>query len=124
MAALVMLMLGVALVASLGAWQLSEQSRSTSRAVAAELAANVLETARAVGVEGLTAQWAAGQKPPEPLARRGWRLNVRVEEDKTLAITRKVTVEVFQPDGPMSPEPLQLVGWFSARQAPITGGKP
>jgi hypothetical protein len=124
MAALGILTLCVVLVAQLGTWSLAERQRSASRLEAVETAANILEAARAMPWNDLTADWAAGQRLPESLARRlpGASLRVRVDPVPSLPRARRVslTIEWEQEKGIMA-RPVELSSVFSARSASARG---
>jgi prepilin-type N-terminal cleavage/methylation domain-containing protein len=124
MAVLVILSVILVLLVQTATWVLRERLRSTDQQAAQELAANVLEAARARAWNDLTPEWAAGQRLPEPYAQRGWKLQVHVEPEKSRPRTRRVTVAVqWRPEQAES-SPVQLVGLFGARSTPKTGGQP
>jgi type II secretory pathway pseudopilin PulG len=125
MAALGILAVAMVLVAQIGVWTLQEGSRSSARQAAQELAANVLEAARACPWDSLGPDWAAAQKLPQAFDRQGWKLNIQVAPEKSRPHVKRVTVQVeWTPDseGPLRHE--ELVGWFSERSAPAAGAKP
>jgi len=126
MATLGILGVALALVAEVGLLALRERARAADRQSAQELAANVLESARALPWEELTPDWAAGRRLPAVYAERGWGLEVRVgAADKLRPLARRVTVTVrWRSVGGPPPRPVELVGLFAARSAPATGGKP
>jgi prepilin-type N-terminal cleavage/methylation domain-containing protein len=120
-------LLGVALVmvAQVGIWALRERARITDREAAQEMAANVLESARAVGWEELTPEWAQAQRLPEAYAERGWVLEVHVKAEESRPLLKRVTVAVLWKAGMgPSPRPVELVGLFAARDNGAQGGKP
>ena len=124
-AALGILVLALAVVAEVGVQGLRERARADALQAAQELAANVLESARACPWEKLTPDWAAGQRLPEPYEGRGWRLQVRVEPEASRPRIKRVTVEVHWAarEGDRT-RPVQLVGLFGARSDRAPGGKP
>jgi hypothetical protein len=123
-AALALLFVGLVVVAQVGVWVLAERGDTDAREAAQELAANVLESARAKPWEALTPAWAAAQRLPEPYQEKQWRLTVHVETEPSRPLSKRVTVEV-DPIGMSgrSPHSVQLVGYFAARSAPAPGGK-
>ena len=126
-AALSILAMVMLLVVQTGYWSMRERIRTASRHAALELASNILESARAGPFETLTPDWAAGQKLPEESGRllSKAQLTVRVEPEKNLPHTKRVTVEIrWQTEVTMPPQTVQLVGLFSSRSAAATGGKP
>jgi prepilin-type N-terminal cleavage/methylation domain-containing protein len=126
MAVLGILAVVLVMVSQVAVWFLRERIQSTDRQAAQELAANILESARARSWEELTPDWAAGQRLPEPLAQRGWRLKVSVEPEKSQPRSKRVIVEIFTLPENKAPtaEPVRLVGLFSARTVTTPGGKP
>jgi prepilin-type N-terminal cleavage/methylation domain-containing protein len=84
------------IVAKLATETLADRSRLEARFEAEQIAANVLEQARAVPWDGLTPTWASErQLPPEVLQR--WpntRLVVRVESEPNRARVKRIVVEV------------------------------
>jgi hypothetical protein len=126
MASLAVLGLALTLVAQVSLAVLRERRRAADLQAAQELAANVLESARARGWDELTGTWASRQRLPEEYTERGWRLEVRVEPEKSRPLVRRVTVVVrWQSGEARAPLPVELVGLFSARAAGAPkGGKP
>jgi type II secretory pathway pseudopilin PulG len=123
--ALGVLTVAMVLIAEVSVWSLREQSRSSARQTAEEVAANVLEEARACPWDELTPAWAAAQRLPEPLLQRDWRLTVRVEPEKSLPEVKRVSVAVQWAASEGAPAaPVQLVSLFSARSISSPGGKP
>jgi len=123
--AVAVLGLAMVLTAQLGVWVLAERGYHRDRQAAEEIAANVLEAARACRWEALTPAWAAQQRLPAPFDERDWRLSVRVEDEPKRPQTRRVTV-TLQPqwERPGPAQPVQLVSLFTARTAPVKGTKP
>lgn len=122
-AALGILALAMVLVAQVSVCILGEHSRAGADLAAEELAANVLESARAQPWEALTPTWAAAQSLPAPFAERGWRLTVIVAPETGRRGVKRVTVEVDRSGGETAhPRPVRLVGLFSARLLPGPGG--
>jgi Tfp pilus assembly protein PilV len=125
--ALAILATALVLVAQIGLWSWRERARSAVRLEALELAANIMESARAAPWEALTPQWAARHKLTELLDQRlaDGELTVRVEPDAARQGVKRVTVEIRGRLGPKVVESLaHLVGTFSARSAAAGGGKP
>jgi prepilin-type N-terminal cleavage/methylation domain-containing protein len=126
-AALLILGAIMALVAQVAQWSMLERGRLSARQAALETATNLLESARAMPWENLTAAWAAAQGLPTevdalPL---GSKLLVRVEADKLSQRTKRVTVQVLVPMYPGQPEAtVELVGLYSARSVHAKEGKP
>ena len=105
-----------------------ERDRLTARQTAVELAANVLEAARAQPWEKLDKNWAAAQSIPaetEGLLPDG---KILVTVDAPVGSpwwTRRVTVDVrWQSDPPGMQQSVQLAGFFSARAAKKQGEQP
>jgi hypothetical protein len=108
------------LVAQLGYWSLRERARTAARQVAIELAANVLEAARAEPWQSLDADWAAAQSIPEELADvlTEGRLAVRVEPEPDSPRTKRVVVEVrWLMYEEIESRPVRLIGLFAARSS-------
>jgi hypothetical protein len=125
LAALGILSVVMIVVAQIGFWSAQEYSRTFSRQAAQELAANVLEVARTSLWDALDTEWAKAQKLPAVFEQDGWKLTVRVEADPSPPLVKRVSVRVEpRPDQPQSRWSEELVGWFSARSAPASGGKP
>lgn len=125
--ALAILMIAMGLVAQVGSRSVRERARGAARQEAVELAANVLEAARACSWEALTPEWAAGQSLPESAASRlhEGELTARVEPEKGSLYTKRVTVAVgWKQDGKTPARPVELVGLVSARAAAAKGSKP
>jgi Tfp pilus assembly protein PilV len=125
MAAVGILSVVMVVVAQVGLWSARDYARTFSRQAAQELAANVLEAARASPWEALAPEWARAQELPAPFQQDGWRLSVRVEADAARPLLKRVSVRVEpRPGQAQPPWSEELVGWFSARSAPASGGKP
>jgi prepilin-type N-terminal cleavage/methylation domain-containing protein len=125
MVALGLLGVALVLVAQVGVWALRERARMTDREAAQEMAANVLESARAVGWEELTPEWAQAQRLPEAYAERGWALEVHVAPEESRPLLKRVTVDVLWKAGTgPSQRPVELVGLFAARDSGTREGKP
>jgi Tfp pilus assembly protein PilE len=121
---LVALTVVMLVVAQLATMSMIERVRLSARHAAVELAANILERARAEPVEALTPAWAGAQQlhgeesalPPD------CELQVRVEPEKATPGAHRVTVGVswsFHSDE--EKQTVQLVGVFGPRSA--AGGK-
>jgi prepilin-type N-terminal cleavage/methylation domain-containing protein len=118
--ALAALAVAAVLAAQLGTGALSERTRADARLDALDAAGNVLESARAAPWDGLTPDWAAGQKLPAFAADRltGGALTATVEPEPGRPRVKRVTVEVRwnHRDGQPA-RPVRLVGLFAARAA-------
>ncbi len=114
------LMMGVSLTV------LRERFRVSDRQAAQELAANVLESARACPWEDLSGTWASAQRLPGSFLERGWRLEVRVEPEKGRPLVKRVTAAVHWRSGGNPPDlSVELAGLFSGRDTTAPkGGKP
>jgi prepilin-type N-terminal cleavage/methylation domain-containing protein len=124
-AALSVLAVAIILVAQLGVWSLAEHSRNRARHTAQELAANILESARASSWEELTPSWASAQRLPEPFEEREWQLDVRVVPEAAHPRTKRVTVEIrYGPEKDRLARPVRLTGFFTTRSMTAPGGKP
>jgi prepilin-type N-terminal cleavage/methylation domain-containing protein len=124
MLALGILATAMVLAAQVGYWSMADRLRGEARQEALELAANILESARAVRPEDLTAEWAAAQQLPASsvLRPRQGKLTVRVESEETRPLVKRVTVLVeWQQDDGSPVRPVKLVGLFAARSAPAEG---
>jgi type II secretory pathway pseudopilin PulG len=126
-AALGILAAAMVMVGQVSLWCLAERKRHLARQDAQEAAVNILEAARATSWEALTPAWAKEQQRlPESMA--GGKIEVRVEPETGRPQTKRVTVEVqCELDGDKQHRParvVKLVGLFSARTAPASGGKP
>lgn len=125
--ALGILLVAMMLVAQVAAWSLGERERNATRRDALDVAANVLEEARALPWRELTPQWASARRLPEDLGGRleAGSLKVRVEAEPSRPLTKRVTVEVgWKTGGGVQVVPVRLVGLFSDRSADTAGGKP
>jgi type II secretory pathway pseudopilin PulG len=124
--ALGILAVAMVLIARIGVNSLRERQRSANRQIAAEMAANVLEAARAISWDALNEKWAAEQRLPEEVTERLRQasLTVRVEPDKERPLVKRVTVEVawVLPEG--TTRTTRLAGLFSPRAFTKDGGKP
>jgi prepilin-type N-terminal cleavage/methylation domain-containing protein len=119
--ALGILAVAMLIVAQVGVWSLQEYARTFDRQAAQELAANVLETARASPWDALNSEWATSQKLPPGFAKDGWRLAVQVDSHGPLL--KRVSVQVDPRPGQTPPfRAEKLVGWFS-RRATLTAGE-
>lgn len=113
------------IVAQTSLWSFKERWRSRCRHTAQELAANLMEAARAQPWHAIPA-WAARHKLPkeyETSLPEG-RLVVRLDDDQAYRPARKVTVEVHWRVDRNIPESVQLVGIIGPRASVLSGGKP
>lgn len=112
--------------AQVGIFSMTERRRSALRQEAVEAAANILEMAQAREWAALTPEWAASQQLSTSLAQRLHQpsLKVKVEPVGAEPLTKRVSVEIrWQMREGIPDRPVLLTGWFSARSAPLTGGK-
>ena len=116
---LAVLVVVMALIAQTAGWTAAERARAAARLAAVEAAGNVLESARAVSYEGLTAEWARARTLPtdEALLPPDTTLTVRVEPDATHARLKRVTVEVHWQAGSEPRQTVRLVGLVGPRAA-------
>jgi prepilin-type N-terminal cleavage/methylation domain-containing protein len=116
--ALAVLGMALGLVAEVAVWALQERGRLVDQQTMQELGANVLEQARACSSKELNAEWAKQQRLPEPYAKQGWHMDVRVAPEEGRPLVHRVTVTIRPPsgDGPTI-QPLELVGLFADRSA-------
>jgi len=122
--ALSILAVATLLAAQLATWSFSDRIRNQDRRLAEELAANVLESARACSWDELTPQWAGQQELPPTLAERQWKLKVEVDSEKSRPLVKRVTVHVqswYATSTP--PQPVRMTGLFSARSLASTDPK-
>jgi type II secretory pathway pseudopilin PulG len=127
MVALGLLSVAIVLLSQVALGQLAERRRQLTRQEVIEAAANILESARLMTPETLTPQWAAAQGLPDGLADRllDGRLKVAAEPYGPQPAVKRVRVEISwlydknQPAGPVV-----LTGFYGARAAPRTEGKP
>jgi prepilin-type N-terminal cleavage/methylation domain-containing protein len=117
---------GVA-IAQLAFFGIQELASLKAQQAANELAANILEAARTMPWERLDKEWAATQTVPadmKDLLPEG-KVVVTVEEAKSTALTRRVTVEVrWQFNTELPPQSVELTTVFSGRAAKQAGGQP
>jgi type II secretory pathway pseudopilin PulG len=115
------------IVAQCIAWGLRERARTLTQQAALELAANMLEAARAQPWDLLDQAWADGQTIPadmEALFPDG-KLSMTVEPGPRGSATRRVTVDVtwqFEPHLPA--QIVQLTTLLSGRVTEKPGGQP
>jgi type II secretory pathway pseudopilin PulG len=122
----VLLMLGV-LVAQGTVWTLRERARRLAHQAALEVAANVLEAARATPLEQVDRDWAAAQKIPAETASLlpEGAVAVTVAPERKLPRARRLTVEVrWCSDARLPPQSVQLTTLLSPRTATGPGGEP
>jgi type II secretory pathway pseudopilin PulG len=116
----VLIILGV-IVAQTMFWSLRERARLTAHQAANELAANVLEEARAQPWDKLDAAWAESRTVPSEMADLlpAGKIIVKLEPGAT---SRRITVEVrWQLEQEQS---VSLTTLLSARESKISGGTP
>lgn len=125
--ALGILLVAMVLVAQAGFASMRDRVRNAARLQAEELAANVLEAARACPWETLTPEWAAAQRLPEGGADRllEGRMTVTVAPETGRPLVKRVTVTIsWTQDGDKPARPVELVGLFAARVTAAKGGQP
>jgi Tfp pilus assembly protein PilE len=125
--ALAIIAIVAAIVAQSIVWSLEERARAASHQAANELAANVLEAARALPFEKLDQHWADAQVVPSEMAALlpGGTVVVTVETGPAMSKTKRVTVEVrwlLMPDHP--PQSVRLTTLLSGRETKKIGGTP
>ena len=127
MAALAIIAIVGIVVAQGLVWSTQERARLASHQAALELAANVLEAARAQPFEQLDQAWADAQTVPSDMAdllQQG-KVLVTVETPKTTTATRRVTVEVrWHFERAVSAQTVQLTTVLSGRMTKKDGGAP
>src|ERR1700722_10410233 len=103
--ALAIVAIVAAIVAQSIVWSLQERASAASHQAANELAANVLEAARALPFEKLDSQWADAQSVPSEMTALlpDGKVIVTVEASPASAHTKRVTVEVRWPLAPDQP---------------------
>ena len=112
------------IVAQAVVWSLRERTRLASHQAATELAANVLEEARAQPWDKLDPAWADSRTIPSEMAALlpEGKILVKLEPGPKL---RRVTVEVsWQGEPQASTHSVSLTTLLSAREAKKTGGTP
>jgi prepilin-type N-terminal cleavage/methylation domain-containing protein len=117
----------VVIVAQCIALSLQERARTAAHQAALELAANVLEDARAQPFEKLDKTWADAQAIPSDTAALlpDGKIVVTLEPEKTAAKTRRVTVEVqWHFEEHLPNQSVRLTTVFSGREAKKMGGEP
>ena len=98
-----------------------------SHQAANELAANLLEAARALPFDQLDQRWADAQTIPSEMAALlpEGKVIVTVESAKSSANMKRVTAEVRWPLAPnQQPQSVQLTTLLSGREAKKIGGTP
>jgi hypothetical protein len=105
---------------------LRERSRTAARQAALELAANVLEEARATPWDRLTGDWAAGRGVPEGMAELlpEGKVVVTVAPAEKAPLARRVTAEVRWKSGPNAdPASVELTAVFAPRESKKAGAE-
>ena len=124
---LVVMAILAVIIAQCIVWSLRERLRFTTRRAALELAANVLEAARAQPWDQLDSSWAEAQTIPadlEALLPDG-KLVVSVEPGPAQLLSKQVTVEVHWQMEPNLPgTSVRLTTLLSARESKQKEGKP
>jgi type II secretory pathway pseudopilin PulG len=124
--ALAMLMILGIIVAQAIAWGLQERARTAAHSAALELAANVLEAARAEPWEKLDKSWADAQQVPSDMDAvvPDAKVAVTVAPEPKLPECRRVTVVVSWQFAPQPAKTVQLTTLLSRRDNKKTGGTP
>lgn len=107
-------------------WSMRERARFAARHAALEVAANVLEAARAEPFERLDKDWAESHVvSPEmdALLPKG-AISVTVEPEKSVPGTKRVTVEVQWHFDTDQPQKVMLSALLAPREARSKGGVP
>jgi hypothetical protein len=120
-----LMILGV-IVTQAVVWSLQERTRTAAHHAAVELAANVLEAARAEPWEKLDKGWADAQQVPSDMdaVLPGAKLAVTVASDAKMPASRRVTVEVRWQFAPEPAKRVEMTTLLSRREAKNTGGTP
>ena len=126
MVALAVIMIVALIVTQAMVWSIQERSRLASQQAALELAANVLEAARAQPWDKLDQAWADAQGVPSEMAELlpAGKVLVTLEAGNPLPTTRRVNVEVRWRLEPEPARSVQLTTVLSDRTAKKTGGTP
>jgi type II secretory pathway pseudopilin PulG len=125
--ALVIMLMAMMLVTQAAIWTLGQRERDASRQEALEAAINIMEKARALAWNDISAQWASTQRLTDDLTQRltEARLVVNVEPVANHSHTKRVTVEIKWKDkNEGMAQQVQLVSLFNDRSAEVPGGKP
>ncbi len=113
------------ILAQVVAVSLRERARSASRQAALELAANLLESARAEPLHTLNADWAKSQTVPTAMAELlpGGNVLAAVSPDAKALNAKYVSIEIRwrEADG-MPEESVRLATVIGPREAKIAGG--
>jgi Tfp pilus assembly protein PilE len=126
MATLALLMILGIIVAQAIHWGLQERARTAAHSAALELAANVLESARAEPWEKLDKSWAESQQVPADMdaVLPDAKVSVTVAPESKLPKCRRVTVEVTWQFAPQPAKSVQLTTLLSRRENKKVGGTP
>lgn len=124
--ALAVIVIAAGIVAQCIVWSLQERARSQSHHAALELAANVLESARAVPFDKLDADWAKSREVPSEMADLlpEGKVIATLDSSASLAPAKRITVEVqwlLMPGQP--PQSVRLTTVLSPREAKKAGGQ-
>jgi hypothetical protein len=117
----IIMILGIIVVQAV-AWGLQERARANAHHAALELAANILEAARAQPADKLDKAWADLQQAPSNMdaVLPGAKVAVTVEPNAKLPASRRVIVEVSWQFAPEPAKSVRMTSVFSARK----GGTP
>jgi hypothetical protein len=125
--ALVLLAAAMMLTMQLGLWSYRSRARLAARFTALEVAANVLEEARALPWDEITGAWAESRRIPADLDSQlsDGTIDVRVEPVEGQPITKRVSVELrWMPEHDPESHSVRLIGLYSRRSMPLQGGEP
>jgi hypothetical protein len=113
----IIMILGIIVVQAV-AWGLQERARANAHHAALELAANILEAARAQPADKLDKAWADLQQAPSDMdaVLPGAKVAVTVEPDAKLRASRRVIVEVSWQFAPEPAKSVRMTSVFSARK--------
>jgi type II secretory pathway pseudopilin PulG len=123
---LALLLILAAIVTQAIVWGLQERARAAAHAAALEVAANVLEAARAQPWDALDKGWADAQQVPSDMdaVLPDAKVLATVAPEPKLSECRRVTVEVRWQFAPEPARNVQMTTLLSRREAKKTGGTP
>ena len=127
LAALAIFAVLAVVVAQCVVWSLRERAKHAAHHAAIEIAANVLEEARAMPFEHLDEAWANGQAIPSEMAGHmaSGKVLVTLEADKIAPGAKIVHVEVrWQAEAEASEQSVKMTTVLGPRSRKTEGGKP